>query len=313
VGGGGRRTAILVAALVTAFLGLGGVARAMGEPDSGAFNEFKLEGSNGYSILVWGYSEKGYRHGGLLLLVSRGGRRVMYQAPAHVTDTRVDADLGNLGEIDVTFQPSGKVGVAHPSCEPKSADKYDEGTYVGKIAFHGEEGYTAVEAERAAFTYRPVIDIGCPYSATTTVFGSDLPGAELEATAREDGGVVGVQVNQDHPGARVTLGAGIVERRGKVRITRGIETAYGAGAFHFAPDLSSASFTPPAPFSGSARYRAQAKTANRWIGNLTVDFPGHSNVTLTGAKFRTHLRHAKLIKETFYSERRGRLNFPTLR
>jgi hypothetical protein len=308
-----RKIALSLTAATVAFFSLTAVAGAMGEPETGAFNEFKVKGSNGYSILVWGLSEAGYRHGEVLLFVTRGKQSATYRASARVTDTRIDADLGHLGQVHVTFQPKGKAAFTHPACEPDSRQSYEPGSYAGTIEFHGEEGYAEASAKRAAFTYHPVLDIlDCPHTVAGSLFDRGLPGAELDAIAHEDGGLVEVRVNQNRSGARVKVTAAIVERRGKIRISREVESVHKADAFHFAPDLSSASFAPLVPFSGSGVYRANAISANRWTGDLRVDFPGHSNVSLTGAKFRTHLRHAKLTKETFYPERSRRLNLPPL-
>ena len=299
--------------VAAAYLTLGAVAQAQGEPETGAFNEFRVKGTHGYSLLVWAFSREDYRQGEVILFAARGRRSVIYQAPARVTDTKVDADLGVLGEVHVTFQPSGKVGVARPRCDSDTRIAYEKGAYVGTIDFRGEEGFTRASAKRAAFTYHPLIDIfDCAHSGTSTTFGGDLPGAQLEAGGRGPGEVITAQVNQNRPRARVRMGVRIVEQHGEIRVTREVEAVYRGGAFHFAPDLSTAYLAPPAPFAGSARYRANAKPANSWTGSLTVDFPGHSNVSLTGAQFRAHLRHAKLTKETFYPERRSRLNLAPL-
>lgn len=294
----GRIVAVVATAAV-AFLGLCPGARALGEVDSGGFGEFKIEGSNGYTITVWAFSERKFRHGQVLVLVGRKGRFVSYLAPARVTDTRIDANLGSLGDIDVTFQPSGRTGFVHPTCEPRNRTRYEKGNYVGRIEFLGEEGYTRASAERVPFTYHPAIDLGCFYSVTDAEFGPDLPGAQLSALARKGGQLVGVLVNQNRPGAPVRVTAAIVEQRGPVSIHREVDTTYGAQSFDFAPDLSSAAFDPPAPFSGSGLYRRGAKPANRWTGDLAVDFPGHSNVPLTGARFRAKLRHARFVHRTF--------------
>jgi hypothetical protein len=57
--------------------------------------------------------------------------------------------------------------------------------------------------------------------------------------------------------------------------------------------LRTAVLAPPAPFSGSATFYRFAKAANRWTGNLAIDFPGRARVPLVGSRFEATLVHAK--------------------
>ncbi|HEY6731365.1 MAG TPA: hypothetical protein VI039_10095 [Solirubrobacterales bacterium] len=269
-------------------------AAAQGEPDTGAFNAFNLKGSNGYRMIVWAGSKKGYRHGEILIVVFGKRGAVTYYAPAKVTDTRVDADLGPFGEIDVTFQPSGERGVEHPKCDRSQRTTYEKGNYVGTIDLHGEEGYTQVRTSSVPFTLHPFIDFGCGVSIGGETGGQGLPGARLRARAKfGEGEVLELQANQNRPGARVKISVSAEERRDRVRISREASFTYPASAFDFAPNLGTAFLDPPAPFEGSALYRRDAKPANRLTGNLTVDLPGRSNVSLTGARFDSSLVRAE--------------------
>lgn len=269
-------------------------ASAQGEPDTGAFNAFNLKGSNGYRLMVWAGSEKGYRHGQILVIASRKRQGVTYVAPATVTDTRVEADLGTFGEIDVTFQPSGERGVARPVCDRSQRATYAKGSYVGTIDLHGEEGYTRVRATSVPFTLHPFIDFVCGGSGSGEGVGYGFPGARLRARAKfAEGEVIELQANQNRPGARVKISASTKERRGKVQISREISFTYPAAAFDWAPNLGAATLAPPPPFSGAAHYSRNAKLGNQWTGNLEVDFPGRSNVSLAGARFDPTLVRAR--------------------
>ena len=53
--------------------------------------------------------------------------------------------------------------------------------------------------------------------------------------------------------------------------------------------LSSASLTPPAPFSGKAPTSRPAAADKSWTGSLAVSFPGAENLPLTGPQFTTQL------------------------
>ena len=286
--------ALLVA---TALLSSAPAASAEGEPDTGAFNAFNLEGSNGYRVMVWAGSRKGYRHGEVLVIVSRKRQGVTYFAPAKVTDTTVEADLGALGEIDVTFQPSGEKGIAHPVCDRSQRATYEKGSYVGTIDLHGEEGYTRVRAESAPYSLHPFIDFICGGYTRSEVRGPGLPGARLSARAKfGEGESLELQASQNRSGARVEASASTSEHRGRIRIFREVSFDCPAAALDYAPNFRTATLAPPTPFSGAAHYARSAKPGSRWTGSLEVDFPGRSNVSFTGARFDASLVHAQFTQ-----------------
>lgn len=295
---------VLAVALVTA-------APAMSAEEDSKFDAFALQGSNGYRILVYAVFEPGFGESSQVAVIAgRKGRGAYYSAPAVVTDKKIEADLGALGEIDVTLRLSGKKGVVHPICAPKARVPYDKGTYVGTIEFRGEEGYTQVSTDRARFSYGPFANIGCPYSSTGELIGPRLPGALLWAYTEFEQGRVALRANKNGPGKRVRVEAEIAEKKGRVSILREITSTYPADSFAFAPDLRTATLNPPAPFSGTGLFRRAAKPSARWSGNLSVDFPGRSNVSLTGARFGVGLRHARHFKETRSPSRPNLLAFP---
>lgn len=292
-----RRLALASLALVVLVGSQAAPAAAQGEPDTGAFNAFNLKGSNGYRIVVWAISGKGYRNGQVLILAGHRRQAAAYLAPAIVTDTSVEADLGPLGRFDVTFQPSGEKGVAHPVCDPSQKVSYDKGFYVGEIEFHGEEGYTDVSVTRSAFTLHPFADLICPGMSSGEYVGRFEPGARLKVRLHRGDERISMQVNQNRPGARVRIRASLEEKRGRIHISRELNLTEPAASFDFAPDLSAASLSPPKPFAGSGLYLRDAKATNRWTGHLTLDFPGRSNVPLTGARFDANLVRARLVEE----------------
>jgi hypothetical protein len=305
-----RRLGLALAALAVLTGAQAAPASAEGEPDSGAFNAFNLKASNGYRIVVLAVSDKGYRNGQVLVLVGRKRQGVTYFAPAKVTDTSVEADLGAFGEIDVTFQPSGERGVAHPVCDRSQRATYDKGSYVGTIDLHGEEGYTRARTTSAPFTLHPLIDFVCSGSSET--WGRGLPGARLRAQAKfGEGEAIEIQANQNSPGARVRVSATTKERRDRIHIFREISFTYPATALDWTPNLGTATLAPPAPFSGVARYRRNAKPGNQWTGNLEADFPGRSDVSLTGARFDPSLVHARFTKGTIHRDRPNLLAWPS--
>jgi hypothetical protein len=91
-----------------------------------------------------------------------------------------------------------------------------------------------------------------------------------------------LQANKNRPGKRSRFEAEVHEKRGSVSISRSLSLWVGATAFRYDPLLETATLDPPAPFSGRASFHRGATPANRWTGDLTVDFPGRSDVPLTG-------------------------------
>jgi hypothetical protein len=299
---------IATLALAAALLAAAPVASA--EEDS-KLDAFTLKGSNGYRIFVFAVFEPGFgKSSEVFIIASRKGRAVSYLAPGVVTDKKVEADLGPLGEIDVTLRLSGKKGVIRPECAPKQRISYDKGTYVGTIELQGEEGYTRVSTDRARFSYGPLRNIGCSYSAIGELSGPHLPGAGLWAWTKIGSTNLRLQANQNRPGKRVRIEAAIGEKQGPISISREVILTAPGDSFHFAPDLRTSVLHPPAPFSGTGFFRRHAKPAGRWTGNLEVDFPGRSNVSLTGDRFRTILRRARLIEETRSPSRPNLLALP---
>jgi hypothetical protein len=286
--------AVLLLSAAAALTATAPAASAEGEPETGAFNTFKVKAGNGYEMLVIAGSGPGYRNGEALILLTGKGGGVAYFVPAKVTDTVVDADLGALGRIALEFRPNGRQKSV-PGCEPGERSTFAAGSYAGTIEFRGEEGYTAVEAEEAPFSPALLVKLVCGDSQSELITAG-LPGARLRATARLRNGNVSLQVNQNRPGARVWAAAAIEEKRGQIRIAREVEQVYPASAFDFDPKLRFATLRPPLPFSGAALFLRDAKPQNRWRGNLLVDFPGNSNVALTGSRFRSTLVHAHLDK-----------------
>jgi hypothetical protein len=279
-------------------------AVAAGEPETGGFNSFSLKASNGYTMTVLGSSDDGYVDGEVLVFLRRGSTAVLYLAPATVTDTKVEANLGRLGRIAVEFRPSGTEGETGPRCIPKAKDPYERGVYVGKVEFRGEENFARVSASSARFSLHPFIDwFACGRSLEDEV-GQDFPGVRLQARARLASGQLHLRAYQNQAGAKVKLAAQIDERRGRIRIARGFERIVPAAALKFDPALESALLRPPTPFSGSGTFES-AEPKDRWTGSLRIDFPGRSNVPLTGSRFDAGLAHARWYAKRPEFERPG--------
>lgn len=228
----------------------------------------------------------------------------IYEAPAKVTGTKIEATLGGVGRITVRFHPRGKPRIASINCNRSAKLSYQPGVWVGRIEFEGEEGFTRVEARSAKQVVWPFLLIACPYISEPEELGPELPGARLGAVWRSKSHAVGLEAITNHPEGQFKLSASIEEQRGQLHILRIARGVYPGTGFGFDSPLTTATLQPPSPFfSGTATYRRSAEGQGRWTGDLSVDLPGRSNVSLTGVRFHTSLEHARYTREKRYDER----------
>jgi hypothetical protein len=216
---------------------------------------------------------------------------VNYFAPATVTETAIRARLGDLGEIDVEFKPSGRARRERSVCGGKPV-AFDSGSYVGTIEFNGEQGYTRVHATEAKGDLQFALDIICPGGGSTGS-GPGLPGAELSVVHHISGVGASLTVEKNTPTARSTFEASVAEERDGVGIERFVGVRAPSTAFKYDPLLRTAVVEPPPPFFGRATFRRNAHPANRWSGHLSVDFPGRAGVSLTVGAPSAKLVHAR--------------------
>jgi hypothetical protein len=254
---------------------------------------FKLKASNGYSILAFAGSERADGRGQFVMFVGNRTGFASYVARATVTATRIEADLGRLGQVALNVMPSGRKTSVRSSCqeEPESFS-FEPQVFSGSFEFHGEEGYAEAATTSPREYTRFFIDLVCSGTGSGETGGPGLPGAGLRLHSHQGSFRLNLQVNKNHPGAHTRFAVEAHEKRQGVVISRGTTLWAGAGAFGYDPLLRTATLVPPAPFSGHADFNRGAIAANRWTGNLTVDLPGRSNVPLTGAGVGATLAHA---------------------
>jgi hypothetical protein len=273
----------------------------------GASIAFQMKASNGNSIFGIAFSRRTDGRGNVTLFVGKKGAFVTYFAPATVLASEVRtpsvfhppstvrADLGGLGKIDLEFVPSGVVKQEHSACD-KTTVGFEAGSYQGTFEFHGEEGYAEANATSVPASIDPLLSLGCGGSIHGESGGPGLPGARLGLLSKRGGQTVHLRANKNRPSAATTYEATIKERSGRVKIQRSVGGRAPAASFVFSDGLRISTFEPPSPFDGSAVFRRNARPANRWAGDLTVDFPGKSDVPLTGTSFAVTLVPAERIE-----------------
>lgn len=245
---------------------------------------FRLAASNGYDVYVEAIPPYRRRPGGLVLYAIAARKGVIYRAPATVSETSIRADLGEVGEISVDFHRTGRA--VSVLCGDREI-LFDSGSYEGTISFHGEEGFTSVEATTVPGNIE-YVQAYCG-GGFETEFSSGRPrGAELyvrnPALGQE------MSVRKSKRGGAATIVAWMREyRAGDISIQRIAESRIPTGAFTYDRRFRTATVSPPAPFAGSARFDRGKKAGQRWSGDLTVDLPGKSDVPLTGPSLRAYL------------------------
>lgn len=247
---------------------------------------FRLPAGNGYSLRVLSFDgDPQGEPDSVLLLFTRKGSGALYftHKGAEVTEESISADLGALGSIDLRFVPTGKARQEAPSCEPEQTVAVDSGFYEGQVEFEGEEGFTEVHATRAPGDAHFVLNLLCGMSVDEGS-GGNSPGAQLRVHRRRPHGNVSFEAWKNSPTRPAHFEASIEERRGPVGVLRGVSSSAGSGSFAFDISAQSAQIRPPSPFHGSARFTRQGRGPGKLRGRLSVDFPGHSNVPLSGTR-----------------------------
>jgi hypothetical protein len=279
--------------------------------DEGASGAFQLKGTNGYVIAVVAHASPDTNgKGEVVIFVGHEGSSVIYAAPATVTDpntptpgdlsglaTSIEADLGELGRISLAFRPSRRERT-YRSCSPEGrSESVPAGTYEGTFELHGEEGYTEARVTQTPLDMGPLLNLVCAETGPSESRGRRFHGASLLVGAGDKRERVQLGAIQNRRGARVRLSATVTERRGDLGITREITRTAPSSAFSFDPTLRTAALTPPSPFSGTATFNRAAAPPNRLRGNISIDFPGRSNVPLPKSG-----RHANLVHAFFGEE-----------
>lgn len=241
---------------------------------------FQVKASNGYILSVAAVPPRAGHSGSIFIFTSGPGGSVSYKAPATVTETSMQADLGELGEISVTFQGTNRP-LHVPACA-KEKTRFESGHYEGTIDFHGEEGYTDVEATTA------------PASISVFCFGpfeSGPAGPPRGARLHVRSAALGPDlfVSKRRPGAAALIFASTSEHTNGISIERFVGLRMPGTDFKYDRQLRTATVRPPAPFSGSAHFDLGKKAGRRWNGDLTVNLPGRTGVPLTGPALRATL------------------------
>jgi hypothetical protein len=281
----------------------------MPPPHHGFEVRFELKARHGYTVTVVGEGNivaievtKPLSHGKENLLEKLVGSKqavTAYVARGTVTEHRIAASFGQLGEVDVRFQPSGRVVESRPGRRCRGTDHFTSqlGVFVGGVRFDGEKHYVAVHSHRAKGRVRTPLHLHCaslPHGVRSDRRARPVPHHEafnptfLTATRRH--GVSSVELLALGIG-RTTLFAAITEEGlgSMARIRFALTTTDSKKAVVVNEALTKATITPPPPFRGKGAYRAAPDGTTTLSGPLSIAFPGTPPLPLTGEDFEATL------------------------
>jgi len=279
-----------LALLLVASVLLPAGAQATPDPPPG-YAIFKVKASHGYELNVFAFASSD-GEGSVALFASSPRAAAIYRTPATVTDQRIEADLGVLGQISVKRVRTGRTKSVRDSCRGDRRRRIEAIRYEGTIEFHGEEDFSEASATGAPFDWATYMAFACASEGGHPA-GRQLPGARLDVHRLPEENELMLHATQDRPGARTEVSVQVDEVRGELEITRAIGLRTGPDALRFDPKLRTATLAPPAPFKGHASFRRNAPPAARWTGNLTVDLPGYSDYPLIGPRIHAELEHPR--------------------
>lgn len=294
--GGREPKLIALTALALVILFPSNVAAKTGERDFSA--EFSLPETNGYAISVTGRPES-------VKISLAGGQPTrrhlvfsVYKFSGMASAKGIHADLGEFGAVNMRFEPSGKVRVtrlpkAVEGCHGPRKVVRHLGTFVGTFRFEAEDTTTTESVEVAGSVGKPA-EVICRFVAGGS--GKENhhrnvppPSPYLGATTTHNGLGFAAAVMGPH-GKRVSFVASSVEIAGGAAIRRWAAVTGSRSEFQFDGQLTTATVSPPPPFSGSATFeRAPKGLPPVWSGSLAVSFPGRPEVPLTGTNFTSVL------------------------
>ena len=202
----------LIGLWAAAALALLAFASGAGAAEAGPGGSVTLElrGTHGYRVFVLAGQRPSQAQGKVAILVDKPSSHVTYAAPATVTPTSLEADLGEVGRIALQLQPTG-VRQTDRDCDGKAVE-YEGATWVGEFDLRGEEGFTTASATSLPFSLQPVFRLLCGMSivgshtggsGAVLHIGSSGPPPRLDLSARTNG-----------PGRAVEVSATVRERQG---------------------------------------------------------------------------------------------------
>jgi len=246
----------------------------------------------------------------ITLEIERKGRLVTYEVPGEVTETGLKAQFGELGLIDVTFEPT-KTRTDEPpkGCKGRPST-LSEGLFVGTIKFTGEREYVRIETTQAKGRLnvwresewrcprhrRPIVIHGAPRLPalrSRQQSEAEKEPATLAAANRRCSCFFIAVAERDRRGRGPSAFAGVqFEEREGMEISRVTSAEAGASAFVFDHAAGTAKVHPPQPFSGNGTFKRRPHGRDLWRSTIQVPLLGADPLRVGDPDFRARLVRA---------------------
>jgi hypothetical protein len=265
--------------------------------------ELSLPADHGLHAHIANYEE-------ITLEIERKGRLVTYEVPGEVTETGLKAQFGELGLIDVTFEPT-KTRTDEPpkGCKGRPST-LSEGLFVGTIKFTGEREYVRIETTQAKGRLnvwresewrcprhkRPIVTHGSPRPPalrSRQQSEAEKEPATLAAVNRRCTCFFAAFAERDRRGRGPSTFVGAqFEKREGMEISRVTSVEAGASAFVFDHAAGTAKVHPPQPFSGNGTFKRRPHGRDLWRSTIQVPLLGADPLRVGDPDFRARLVRA---------------------
>lgn len=291
--GVGRGKIYALAAIVVLAVSLTAFAMASAKPGYVTFpaerkSQLSVKGSGGFQITIARIDNR------VELTASNGSSAAIYVVrPPRMSADQIRATFPGVGRISVRFHALGRVKRWPAFCGGRPSMKRD-GVFRGVIRFKGEQGFTRVVTGQARGFVSQSFKETCKgsghgNSSTSPVYAlterSKSPAGQLVFAA--------LRPIEGSPFAGTSSYFASQSKRKHGMVSLKVASARGnSNAFEIAGSPSqptSAVVTPPAPFRGTASFKAVPGGFAEWAGTLAVDLPGVGTVQLTAPRFTPEL------------------------
>ncbi len=258
-----------------------------------------LPANHGLRATIANYEE-------ITLEIERKGRLVTYEVPGEVTETGLKAQFGELGLIDVSFEPT-KTRTDEPpkGCKGRPST-LSEGLFVGTIEFTGEHEYVRIETTQAkgrlnvwresewrCHRHRPIRIHSTPRPPalrSRQQSEAEKEPATLAAASRRCSCFFLAVAERDRRGRGPSIFAGVqFEEREGMEISRVTSAEAGASAFVFDHAAGTAKVHPPQPFTGNGTFKRRPHGRDLWRSTIQVPLLGTDPLRVGGPGFRAGL------------------------
>lgn len=252
------------------------VKERLGANSTESFPLARAKGTKNWKILVSGFKNS------VTVDVLKKGQLAYYSARGKATPTRLRANFGKFGKVNLRFVKKGKLRKQKPRGCTGTPNKIQRGVWRGILRFKGEGSYTKVRVKSAKGSVMKPGRLDCSSGGNGNGGGHDYVTLQASKDRPKDRVHFFAEKRAGAPNARPWFTASTDEKKGKVSIGRMVSVRGKPNQFKYTL-TGQAEVKPKGKFSGRA-----SLDGSDWTGNLKVKLPG-KRVALTGPGFQALL------------------------